>query len=174
MCRLVPPQCAVRIAFGGMKIRLIAAIVLIGFAAAAKSGEYQCELGIAEAERGNADQAIAAFDLCLADGSIRGGVRADYLAFRGSLLLTRQSKPLEASRDFEEVIRLREKPDIYDFFWLADAQAQYKLFRDAHATLAAAVAVVKNMDPSRGKALRDRIEFLAKKFEAAEASTKGK
>lgn len=162
------------IAFDAMKIRLVAAMVIFGFAAVAKSGEYQCEIGLAEAERGNADQAIAAFDLCLADGSIRGGIRADYLAFRGSLLLMRQSKPLEASRDFEEVIRLREKPDIYDFFWLADAQAQYRLFREAHATLAAAAEVVKKLDPARGKALRDRIEFLTKKYDAAEASTNGK
>ena len=154
-----------------MKICLVAAVVILGFASVANSSEYHCEVGLAQAERGNADEAIAAFDLCLADPSIRGEVRADYMVFRGSLLLMRQSKPREAIRDFEEVIRLREKPNIYDFFWLADGQAQLKLFREAHATLAAATEVVPRLDPARGKTLRDRIEFLAKKYDAAEAST---
>lgn len=162
------------ITFDAMKIRVAAALVILGFASVANSREYHCEVGLAQAERGNADEAIAAFDLCLTDPSIRGEVRADYMVFRGSLLLMRQSKPREAIRDFEEVIRLREKPNIYDFFWLADAQAQLKLFREARATLAAAAEVVPRLDPTRGKTLRDRIEFLAKKYEAAEASTNAK
>lgn len=151
---------------------LIAAMLLLGFAVGAQSSDDQCEMGVAESERGNAEKAIKAFDSCLANATIVGGVRADYLAFRGSLLLLRQARPLEAMRDFEEMIRLRDKPEIYDFFWLAEAQAQLKRFREANATLDAATGVVANMNPSRGKALRDRIEFLRSKFNAAEASSK--
>ncbi|TFW07274.1 hypothetical protein E4K72_09085 [Oxalobacteraceae bacterium OM1] len=80
----------------------------------------------------------------------------------------------DAARDYEEVIRLRREPEIYDLFILADIYAGMQRYRQAHATLDHAHELVGQLSASRHPALFQRIEFFRQKITSAELASGAK